>query len=126
MKFWYDKDVKNIIKYLHLIILDLDLDSLNKLLKEFKLSEKDDLFVKKFKERIEELNDDDYFVSSISREEDLERIANTKQTLAFDEGLEQGLEQGVIKTAKNLINLNLPLEKISEATGLSLEELKKL
>ena len=96
------------------------------LLKEFKLSEKDDLFVKKFKERIEELNDDDYFVSSISREEDLERIANTKQTLAFDEGLELGLEQGVIKTAKNLINLNLPLEKISEATGLSLEKLKKL
>ena len=39
-KFWYDKDVKNIIKYLHLIILDLDLDSLNKLLKEFKLSKK--------------------------------------------------------------------------------------
>lgn len=86
--------------------------------------------MKKFKERIEELNDDDYFVSSISREEDLERIANTRQTLAFDEGLElgleQGLEQGVIKIAKNLINLNLPLEKISEATGLSLEELKKL
>ena len=86
--------------------------------------------MKKFKERIEELNDDDYFVSSISREEDLERMANTRQTLAFDEGLElgleQGLEQGVIKIAKNLINLNLPLEKISEATGLSLEELKKL
>ena len=86
--------------------------------------------MKKFKERIEELNDDDYFVSSISREEDLERIANTRQTLAFDEGLElgleQGLEQGVIKIAKNLINLNLPLEKICEATGLSIEELKKL
>ena len=122
MKFWYDKDVKNIIKYLHLIILDLDLDSLNKLLKEFKLSEKDDLFVKKFKERIEELNDDDYFVSSISREEDLERIANTKQTLAYEEGSKKTL----LETAKNFIKLNVPLEKISEATGLSIEELKEL
>lgn len=78
--------------------------------------------MKKFKERIEELNDDDYFVSSISREEDLERIANTKQTLAFDEGV----EQGVLETAKNFIKLNVPLEKISEATGLSIEELKEL
>lgn len=122
MNFWYDEDEKNITKNLHLIILDLDLDSLNKLLKEFKLSEKDDLFVRKFKERIEELNDDDYFVSSISREEDLERISNTKQTLAFDEGI----EQGILETAKNLINLKFPLDKISEATGLSLDELKKL
>ncbi len=46
------------------------------------------------------------------------------------EGLEQGLIEGemlgVIKTARNLLAIDLPLEQISKATGLSIEKLKNL
>ena len=138
MKFWYDEDEKNIIENLHLIILDLDIESLNKLLEDFNLSERDELFVRMFKKKIEDLNDDDYLVSSITRDEDLMRRLNSEKTMSFDEGLElgleqgleqgieQGVEQGIIKIAKNLINLDMPLDKISKATGLSVDELNKL
>ena len=130
MNFWYDEDEKNIIKNLHLIILDLDIDSLNKLLKDYNLSERDELFVRMFKKKIEDLNEDDYLVSSITRDEDLIRRLNSEKTMSFDEGLELGIEQGsretLLETAKNLKKLGVSLEKISEATGLSLEELKKL
>ena len=49
-------------------------------------------------------------------------IANTERDIGF----EQGIEQGIFETAKNFIKLNIPLNKISEATGLSISELKKI
>ena len=122
MKFWYDEDEENIIKYIHLITLSLNLKELNKLLKNYKLSKEDELFVKEFLEKLKELNKEDYFVSSISKEKDLEMIANTERDIGF----EQGIEQGIFETAKNLIKIDLPLKKISEATGLSISELKKI
>ena len=122
MKFWYDEDEENIIKYIHLITLSLNLKELNKLLKNYKLLKEDELFVKEFLEKLRELNKEDYFVSSISREKDLEMIANTERDIGF----EQGIEQGIFETAKNLIKIDLPLNKISEATGLSISELKKI
>ena len=39
---------------------------------------------------------------------------------------EEGLEQGIIKTAKNLLKMNLSIEDISAATGLSKEEAEAL
>ena len=142
MNFWYDEDEKNIIKNLHLIILDLDIESLNKLLKDYNLSERDELFVRMFKKKIEDLNDDDYLVSSITRDEDLMRRINSEKSMSFDEGLEigieqgieqglekgieQGIEQGVVETAKNLKKLDVSLDKISEATGLSIDDLNNL
>ena len=85
MNFWYDEDEKNIIENLHLIILDLDIESLNKLLKDYNLSERDELFVRMFKKKIEDLNDDDYLVSSITRDEDLMRRINSEKSMSFDE-----------------------------------------
>ena len=138
MNFWYDEDEKNIIENLHLIILDLDIESLNKLLKDYNLSERDELFVRMFKKKIEDLNDDDYLVSSITRDEDLMRRINSEKFMSFDEGLEIGIEQGieqgiekgiehgVVETAKNLKKLGASLDKISEATGLSIDELNNI
>ena len=46
------------------------------------------------------------------------------------EGIEQGIEQGVEKVkrkvALRLITMNLPIEKIVEATELDLETIKKI
>ena len=126
MKFWYDEDEENIIKYIHLITLNLNLKELNKLLKNYKLSKEDELFVKEFLENLKELNKEDYFVSSISREKDLEMIANTERDIGFKQEIEQGTKFTLLETAKNLIKIDLPLKKISEATGLSISELKKI
>lgn len=41
-------------------------------------------------------------------------------------GKEQGLKESKIEIAKNLLGINLPLEQISAATGLSVDEIKKL
>ena len=49
---------------------------------------------------------------------------------SFAEGFEQGFAEGRakadIKIAKNMLNLNFDIEKISEYTGLTLEKLEKL
>ena len=50
--------------------------------------------------------------------------------LNYNEGLAKGLEKGIyskaIETAKKLISMNLSIENIAKATGLSKEEIEKL
>ena len=44
-----------------------------------------------------------------------------------ESGYEAGIQKGVLNTARHLLELNLlSLENISRATGLSIDELKKL
>ena len=92
-RFWYDKDIKNIYKYLHLIILDLNQKEIEELL-SMDLEEEDELFVKTYYERTKNLNDDDYYRSQISREEDLWRSMNTEKRIAYEDGVQEGIEQG--------------------------------
>ena len=51
-------------------------------------------------------------------------------TQGIEQGREEGLEQGAynnkLETAKKLLAMSLPLEKIAEATGLPLETVMKL
>ena len=42
------------------------------------------------------------------------------------QGIEQGMEQKAFETAQNLLAMDLSLDKIAKATGLSLETLEKL
>ena len=42
------------------------------------------------------------------------------------EGLVEGERAGVIKTAKNLLTIGIDIEAISQATGLSMDEIKRL
>ncbi|MCT6922717.1 Rpn family recombination-promoting nuclease/putative transposase [Metasolibacillus sp.] len=44
----------------------------------------------------------------------------------LEKGLEQGIEKGVLKVAKELIALNLDMETIQRATGLTEQEIEKL
>lgn len=44
----------------------------------------------------------------------------------IEEGLEKGKQNEKIEIAKNLLSINLPIEQISKATGLSKEEIEKL
>jgi predicted transposase/invertase (TIGR01784 family) len=48
----------------------------------------------------------------------------------FKEGMEEGLQKGIIegrkKTAKNLLKLRLPIEQVAKATELSYDEVVQL
>lgn len=43
-----------------------------------------------------------------------------------EERYEQGMKEGKIEIAKNLLRINLPLEQISTTTGLSISEIENL
>ena len=53
------------------------------------------------------------------------RIEAGVMAAAWEKGLEEGARAEKIATAKKLLSLGVPLETISKATGLSLEELTK-
>ena len=59
------------------------------------------------------------------RHEEASRLYQAKQE-GKEEGIKAGKEEGKISIAKNLIDLNFPLEAISQATGLSIGEIENL
>lgn len=69
----------------------------------------------------------------MTEEEDKEKIHNTLIAEAIEEGYSKGIEEEkknsenkTIEIAKNFLSMNIPIEDVSKATGLSIEELKKL
>ena len=66
----------------------------------------------------------------VNDEETKELLAKWSDYIAenkgYDEGIKDGRKDKKIEIAKNLLNLEIPLENISKATGLSIEEIEKL
>ena len=61
------------------------------------------------------------------RETDIRLMAfNEGRNAGIADGISQGAEQAKIETAKNLLAMNLPLDSIAKATGLTLESVKDL
>lgn len=56
----------------------------------------------------------------------LERYGEKLKQEGLEQGLEKGREQERIELAMNLIKLGSELEFVSKATGINIEELKKL
>ena len=44
----------------------------------------------------------------------------------IEKGIEKGRKEGIINTAKNLITMNISIENIAKATGLTQGEIAKL
>ncbi len=44
----------------------------------------------------------------------------------ISQGISEGISQGILQTAKNLLSLNISINDIKKATGLSEKELKNL
>ena len=120
------KNEDEIKKNLYVIMLDLDK-------KELKNMPKDKI-VDKYITNVTIVNDDPEFQKYMSEEEDKRKIQNSLLSEAKEEGISQGIEQGytsgisdgIKQTAKNLLSMNMTLEDISKATGLSVEEINKL
>ena len=119
MNYWYNLDNKKVNEYKHLIMLDLDKTNLKKI-------SKGDDFVEEFEKKVTDLNEQETFKSAMTYEEDQKLIQNTEKRIAYEEGTKQGMEQRNIEIAKNMLNLNLPIESISKITGLDIDTIKEL
>ena len=121
-KIWYSKNEEEIKKNQYMIMLDLDK-------KELKNMPKDKI-VDKYITNVTIVNDDPEFQKYMSEEEDKKKIQNSLLSEAKEEGIEQGISQGISEeknnVAKNLLSMNMPIEDISKATGLSIEEISKI
>ena len=113
---WYSKNEKEIEEYRYLIMLDLELDELEKLGKK-------DRLVKEYKMIVEMVNNDPNFKRRISEEEDRRKCYNSEISLAK----KRGKNEQAIETAKSLLKLGInTVEQIAECTNLSIEEIQKL
>ena len=115
MQIWYDNNESEIEKYKHLIMLDSNLDELEK------LSKGDDL-VEEFKEEIKELNENETYTSWLTPEEDAEFILNTEKSISY----EQGEKNKQIEIAKEMKKEGIELSLISKVTHLSINEINNL
>ena len=120
-KIWYSKNEEEIKKNQYMIMLDLDKKGLENMPK--------DKIVDKYITNVTIVNDDPEFQKYMS-EEDKRKIQNSllseaKET-GYTSGINDGISKGIKQTAKNLLSMNMTLEDISKATGLSVEEINKL
>ena len=112
MKFWYDKDRKGIEKYKHLLMLDLDKESLEEL-------SKNDKIVDVYRKKIMRKNEEYDFIAPVSAERDAIMLHNTE--LKYER--EQGVEEGKREVINKMLEKNIPIETIVEVTGISKKEI---
>ena len=115
MDLWYNKKEEEIEKNKYIIMLDLEKEELKELSKEDKV-------VCKYMEELERLNSNPKFREYMSAEEDARKIYNSE----IREATEKGEKKKQIDIAKNLMKMNLTLEQIIEATGLTDEEVENI
>ena len=106
-------------KYKYILMLDED---------ELGLEEvyPDDSIVQYYKGELMRLNSDADFVKELSEDEENQKVFNTEKKIAYNDGVQSGIEQEKIETVKNFYELGIPLETIAKGTNLSLEEVKKI
>ena len=77
-------------------------------------------------EELEKLAVDEEFYGVYNNEKVQRKLQNTAKQIGYEEGLEQGKIEEKLEIAKNLLKMNLPLEQISEVTGVNLEDIEKM
>ena len=88
----------------------------------------------KLKEQVEKFNEDEEEIAiycELTRQElehntELEDDKEDGYESGKEAGIELGVEKNTLQIAKNMLSLKMDLDTISKATGLSIEELKKL
>ncbi len=100
------------------------LDLEKKELEEFTKGDQD---MREYKNKLNKLNSNDEFVDRISAEEDRLYCYNSDIEIAKEDGKTEGKKENSIEIAKTLLSMGLlSIDKISEATGLSKEEIQSL
>ena len=114
-KLWYAKDEK-VNEYIHVLMLCLEKEELKILRKE----RKDDDIIMDYEKAMNKMNSN--FKFNWDYEEDNKLLANSFRL----EGYEKGMKKKQIEIAKNLLKINLPIDKIVEVTNLSETKIQKL
>ena len=117
-KIWYSKNEDEIKKNQYMIMLDLDKKELENMSK--------DKIVDKYITNVTIVNDNPEFQKYMSEEEDKRKIQNSLLSEAKEEGISKGETKKSMEIAKNMLKKNMSIEDISDITGLSIEEIKKI
>ena len=82
---------------------------------------KGDKLMERLNDKVNDLNKDpDVLDVIIENEEEI-----IEKSL-FEKGVKTGIQKGIYDTAKNLLNMNMPVDDISRATGLSKSVIEKI
>ena len=123
MNFWYSLDIEKVTEYSHLIMLDLEKNSLKELVKY-------DGKVDEYMEKITKLNTDANFWEVFTPEEDERYIRNTIKRESEKKGEKIGTLKGKkiekITIAKNMLAMQIDINTIAKATNLSKNEIMKI
>ena len=112
--FWYYKNEEKIKKYKYLIMQNLEQEELEKLSKKFGGDE----FIMKYKEKCNKLNDDDYFASFLSYEEDQKFLRNSYISEGERRGKQQGIKNTQRQIAKSMLKDGFTVAQVSKYTKL--------
>ena len=119
----YTKDVNEIKKYAHLIMFECNKE-------ELKILSRYDEFVKEVADLITEYNNDKNIFSFLTDEESKQKLFKSEiagaEMRAEKRGIERGIEQNKLETAKTLLKNKIPFNIIEETTGLNQEYLQTL
>lgn len=66
------------------------------------------------------------YEDSLKNFRDWYSVVKTAETKGMVKGREEGLEEGILKVARNLKQMGMPIDNIVQATGLSVEEIDAL
>ena len=120
----------NIDKEVRKIAIFLKKKNLKEMEEEFKGDEKYMAAIRKVEDLSTDPNFVGYYDIEEARKQDLEDMKATGFRIGHEEGKKQGIEQGQknkqMEIAKNLLKFGMKIEDISKATGLSIDEIKKL
>ena len=84
----------------------------------------DDKEALKIVDELERLGLNDKFGLAYDNEMMQKKMINTARNWGYDDGKEEGLEEGKKAIAKNFLKDGIPIEVVSKNTGLSVEELE--
>ena len=87
---------------------------------------KGDKIMKEVYKKLEELSEDKDLALLYDEKEREEEKRKEELEYAKELGYTSGINKGIEKTAKNMLNKNMDISIISEITGLSKEEIQKL
>lgn len=122
---WYNmnKDQDYYELYKHFLIIGMTKEDLIGL-------RDDDQMIKKIKEEIIKLNEDENFYQFLTDEEDRQYLCNSYYSKGLDEGIEKGISQGIeqekISNAKIMKQENIPFDLIKKITGLDTKTITTL
>ena len=120
-KYWLNKDVEKIKEDFIFVAFNLDEEELDELAKICEES-------RELVEMIKQVNKEYHNIFTI--EEDEKRIHNTLMEEAKNDGIKQGIEQGIEKNKlemiKSMFDNNLSLEQIINITQMTKEEILKI